>query len=722
MGVHAYQLLENLPAVESNLFGLRDVFTDQGLWGLDDGHCVVLSQPDSARTVLDTLREVAVQATDTLVIYYAGHGLTDPYTDELCLSLPDSDPEHPYTAVRYEYLRRLVLDPRVRARRKVVILDCCYSGRALIGGMSATTQVADQAVVDGTYILTASAETRKAVAPPGETYTAFTGELISTLAGGVPDGPELLDMETVYRHLYERLAARSRPIPQQRNRNAGGLIALARNMASRAAAPSPGHRLRGVYAGVALIVSEIARTLGPAGGLVRFTIPDGKLATTADPAMICETTTVPDPESELGAELIRTLVRRMRAQWADGAATAAVIAQAMMASALGSVERGADPARLGLELLRLGGTVVDELNRRAVDVETRDQIAHVLATATGDRDGAEMLADAANKVGTDGVIAVEKRGVPGLELEHHTGMFLPSRERSGADVFPELTVEDPLVVVLSEPPTEAMRQRARQQSREGTQVIILSPGRQPDTIVADTTVEEGLTVVLPTVDPLAILDDIAVLTGAELSDSWNPVTILEAAIGPAGVYLESSYTCDMDKLNARILELCAKRDAASTVARRERFGMRVARLAGASATVWTGQMPGEPEAEFAARKDVLTRGKDLIHPLVERGYLDGGGAALHAAGAVLDAEPDGPAKQALRDGLLAPLTHVAAGCGHAPDQALTEIAAARGATGLEVITGRAMNMAEAEVLDVAAVVTGALAAAVDTTRKFLALA
>lgn len=244
IGVHSYSTLEDLPAVARNLEGLSTVLNDPAVWGLPSDRCTVLAQPRSAQEVLDTVQEVARRAQDTLLVYYAGHGLTDPHTDELYLALPDSDREREYTALRYEYLRRAVLDPRAGARRTVVVLDCCYSGRALVGRMGAGNYLADHAMVEGTCLLTASAETRTALAPPGEEYTAFTGELINALGQGIPDGPDPIDMDSLYRHLHRTLAARSRPLPQQRNRNTGGLIALARNRAvvpgpSPASTPSP---------------------------------------------------------------------------------------------------------------------------------------------------------------------------------------------------------------------------------------------------------------------------------------------------------------------------------------------------------------------------------------------------------------------------------------------------------------------------------------------------
>jgi len=239
VGAHAYGTLPDLPAVARNLDGLRGVLTDPAVWGLPPERCTVLAQPSSAQQVLDTVKEAAARATDMLFVYYGGHGLIDPHTDELYLALPDSVHDREYTALRYEYLRRAVLEPAAGVRRTVVVLDCCYSGRALIGRTSASDEIADRAAVEGTCLLTASAETRAALSPPGETYTAFTGELITALGEGIPGAPELIDMNTLYRHLHRTLAAKSRPLPQQRNRNTGGLIALARNRAAGAPVPVP---------------------------------------------------------------------------------------------------------------------------------------------------------------------------------------------------------------------------------------------------------------------------------------------------------------------------------------------------------------------------------------------------------------------------------------------------------------------------------------------------
>jgi hypothetical protein len=235
VGAAEYTRLEALPAVENNLTGLESALTDPAIWGLPAGNCTVLRQPGSAQEVLDTLQQVAAATTDTLVVYFAGHGLIDPGNDdELYLALPSSDKERAYrTAVPYSWVRREMQAARVR--RKVVILDCCYSGRALGRWMGdEQADLAERLEIDGTCVLTATARTRKALAPPDQRFTAFTGELIATLALGIPDGPELLDMDTLYQHLTTRLRAKSLPQPQRGQLDHGGDIALARNKASMA--------------------------------------------------------------------------------------------------------------------------------------------------------------------------------------------------------------------------------------------------------------------------------------------------------------------------------------------------------------------------------------------------------------------------------------------------------------------------------------------------------
>lgn len=234
VGTGRYEHLEQLPAVPNNLQALADLLRGPLSLQLPARHVAVVEDPVAAHTVVGAVRQAAAEATDTLVLYFAGHGLVDAQ-DQLCLALPHTEFGRVETGLPFDWLRQvLLLDSR--AERHVVILDCCYSGLAL-GRMGAGLPLADQAAVEGSFLLAAAADTRTALAPVGETYTAFTGALLDTLRHGIPGAPALLDLGVLYRHLRLVLEARGHPVPQARDRNSGAQVALARNHAVLPAVP-----------------------------------------------------------------------------------------------------------------------------------------------------------------------------------------------------------------------------------------------------------------------------------------------------------------------------------------------------------------------------------------------------------------------------------------------------------------------------------------------------
>ncbi|MDX3490972.1 caspase family protein [Streptomyces sp. ID05-18] len=247
IGTSRYDYLEQLPAASNNLTALAELLSGPLSLRMPAPHVTVVENPPDPATVMNPLRQAAAEATDTLIVYYAGHGLIDPH-DALTLAMPHTQPDRIETSLNYDWLRQILLNSR--AQRHIVLLDCCYSGLAL-GRMSASQGLADHAAVEGTFLLAASAETRTALAPIGDTHTAFTGALLETLRNGIPGGPPVLDLETVYHHLRLTLEARGHPVPQARNRNSGARVALVRNHADLLAAgpvpsdatPEPAHRL-----------------------------------------------------------------------------------------------------------------------------------------------------------------------------------------------------------------------------------------------------------------------------------------------------------------------------------------------------------------------------------------------------------------------------------------------------------------------------------------------
>ncbi|MBQ1028366.1 caspase family protein [Micromonospora sp. C95] len=232
VGCANYTALEPLPAVERNVRRLADLLADPEVWGLPPDNCTVLIDPESAEVVLEAVHQASSEAEESLVVYFAGHGLLEERTSDLYLALRKANANRLFRAVRYDDLRREVIDTAVCAS-KVVMLDCCYSGQAMLGGMSGSVEMADQARIEGTYLITASAETKLALAPIGEEFTAFTGEIIAALTLGIPDAAEHVDLETLYWYVRRGLEAKGRPVPQQRARNSGGALPFVRNRYGR---------------------------------------------------------------------------------------------------------------------------------------------------------------------------------------------------------------------------------------------------------------------------------------------------------------------------------------------------------------------------------------------------------------------------------------------------------------------------------------------------------
>lgn len=220
-GTSKFAELDDLPAVRGNLLALADFFKDA--WRLPGEHCTALSNPVIPRDLSKAVQQAVSQATETLLVYYAGHGLIDPRTGQLHLAVESTERASVHdSAVPYEWIRWEI--EKSRAARRIVVLDCCYSARAF--GVQSDAAALE---VDGTYLLAAAAETAVALSPPGEPLTAFTGELITVLRDGVPNGPRFLDLDTVFARLSTRLATRDRPRPQRLCRNRLGQVPFVRN-------------------------------------------------------------------------------------------------------------------------------------------------------------------------------------------------------------------------------------------------------------------------------------------------------------------------------------------------------------------------------------------------------------------------------------------------------------------------------------------------------------
>ncbi|MFH8470628.1 caspase family protein [Streptomyces sp. NPDC017991] len=252
--------LPDLLAVRNNLEVLQELLTSDAFGGFLSGRCTVVQDAPDPRPVCATIREAAMTATDTLLVYFSGHGVLN---DKLLLHLAltgTNESDLRWTSIPFDAIREILEDSP--CLNKILILDCCNSGRVLDTLMGTPTEPAEALAIRGTYILTSSANA-PSYAPVGERYTAFTGEFLRLLRDGLPGGPDLLTLSALYDPLTKSLARRGYPEPRQQSSDGHARLGLARNRA----APLPA----GVKAGGGTEdEGERAPDRRPASGEIRF--------------------------------------------------------------------------------------------------------------------------------------------------------------------------------------------------------------------------------------------------------------------------------------------------------------------------------------------------------------------------------------------------------------------------------------------------------------------
>jgi hypothetical protein len=182
-GAGRYDELPAIPAVAANLADLRSALARAHEPDPIRASVVEVRDPTVQKELSAPLREAAAADLDVLVFYYAGHGVLDEH-QQLHLAVTSTDPTAvPESALSFAVVRRIL--SQAVARVRVVVLDCCFSGRSIDSGMADPgTLVAGQIDVRGTYTLASSSRDLASLAPPGERNTAFTGALLGVLGSG----------------------------------------------------------------------------------------------------------------------------------------------------------------------------------------------------------------------------------------------------------------------------------------------------------------------------------------------------------------------------------------------------------------------------------------------------------------------------------------------------------------------------------------------------------
>ncbi|MFC4628016.1 ATP-binding protein [Promicromonospora alba] len=221
--------LPDVPEVREGALALRDVLIDPDGGGLLAENCLIVPEDATREEVADTIVKATRKATDLLLIYYAGHGTRGWDKSDLVLSVRETNPERAgFSGIRFDDLRGFLSQSGARA--KVVILDCCLSGRAVGQPLAEDGgEIGDEILIDGVATMTSVPANADAVVKAGEKYPAYTKRLIDILENGVPEADEFLTLSEIKNELRRHCARDGLRPPQARIVDQVDRLALALN-------------------------------------------------------------------------------------------------------------------------------------------------------------------------------------------------------------------------------------------------------------------------------------------------------------------------------------------------------------------------------------------------------------------------------------------------------------------------------------------------------------
>ncbi|MGH2760113.1 MAG: chaperonin GroEL [Actinomycetota bacterium] len=491
---------------------------------------------------------------------------------------------------------------------------------------------------------------------------------------------------------------------------------------------------RALEYGVDRLANAVRITLGPRGRNVVLEKKWGAPVITNDGVTIAKEVEVEERFENLGAQLAKEVASKTNDVAGDGTTTATVLAQAMVHEGLRNVAAGANPMGLRRGIAAAVEAAVDALRGQAREISERDEIAHVASISAADPEIGDMIAEAMDKVGKDGVITVEESQTFGLELETVEGMqfdrgyispyFVTDQDRM------EVVLDEPLILLANKkisavsdllPVLEKVVQAAKPllviaEDIEGEALATLVVNKLRGTLRVAAVKAPGFGE-----RRKAMLQDIAVLTGGEvISDELgikleNVDTDLLGRARKIVITKDDTTIVDgagqQDDIKARIGQIRQEIDRTDSDWDREKLQERLAKLAGGVAVVRVG---AATEVELKEKKHRIEDALSATRAAVEEGIVPGGGVALvRAAGDVekaakklSDDELTG-ARIVLRS-LDAPLRWIAQNAGYEGSVVVERVRASEGAAGFNAATGEYADLTKAGVIDPLKVTRSAL--------------
>jgi chaperonin GroEL len=501
---------------------------------------------------------------------------------------------------------------------------------------------------------------------------------------------------------------------------------------------------RGLEQGMNVLADTVKVTLGPKGRNVVLGATWGLPTITNDGVSIAKEIELDDPYEKLGAQLVKEVAKKTDDVAGDGTTTATVLAQALVHEGLRNVAAGANPVALKRGIERAVAAVTEDLINQARDVETREQIAATASISAGDTAIGEIIAEAMDKVGKEGVITVEESNTFGLELELTEGM----RFDKGYISPYFITDAEEMEAVLDDPYLLVVEKRVSGLDQLLPVLEQVMQAGKPLAIIAEDVEGEALaTLVLNKVRGRfasvavkapgfgerrsAMLTDLAVLTGAQVVSETAGLTLDNAGLEMLGrarrIVVTRDETTIVDgggdpaQIAGRVAQLHTEIEQSDSDYDREKLQERLAKLAGGVAVIKAG---AATEVELKERKHRIEDAVRNAKAAVEEGLLPGGGVAL--ANAALSAfdkldltGDEATGANIVRVALTAPLRQIAINAGLEGGVVAEKVNSLPAGHGLDAATGRYVDMFDARIVEPAKVTRCALQNAASIAALFL---
>ncbi|WP_426512911.1 chaperonin GroEL [Dactylosporangium sp. McL0621] len=501
---------------------------------------------------------------------------------------------------------------------------------------------------------------------------------------------------------------------------------------------------RGLERGMNVLADTVKVTLGPKGRNVVLDSTWGVPTITNDGVSIAKQIELDDPYEKLGAQLVKEVASKTDDVAGDGTTTATVLAQALVREGLRNVAAGANPIALKRGIEQAVVAVTEALVHQARDVETRQQIAATASISAADPVIGEMIAEAMDKVGKDGVITVEQSNTFGLELELTEGMRFDKGYISGYFMTDpermEAVLEDPYVLLVENriSKLDGLLPILEKVMQAGKPLLIIAEdvdGEALSTLVVNNLRRTFTSVAVKAPGfgdrRKAMLADLATLAGAEVISDAVGLTLENVTLDMLGRARKVVVTVDTttivdgggdpEQIQGRMKQLRAEIDESDSDYDREKLQERLAKLAGGVAVIKIG---AATEVELKERQRRIEDAVRNAKAAVEEGLLPGGGVALVNAAASAFGKLDLTGDEAtganiVRAAITAPLRQIAINAGLEGGVVVEKVNSLPPGHGLNAETGEYVDMIEAGIVEPTKVTRCALQNAASIAALFL---